>query len=185
MNFCKDDIIKIEFINNTLERNKKKAFENHIKRCSLCQQEIDELRILLPHLFSMRGPLVPNSLVKSTMDRLNKEVMGEITIPEKKTRPITKKWGFLSYSITTILVIGAYVLLTFILNLSGVQEYLSSQFGSLSVKLKGLLGIQQHGEVVFLKSIILFVSLLSLLFIPFIIENIYLLLKKKNGFNGG
>jgi hypothetical protein len=185
MNFCKDEIIKIDFINNTINKKKKKDFEKHLKRCPFCLQEIEELSVLVPPLSNIKGPPVPDSVLKSTMERFHKERLGLIALPEKKQRLTIRKWGFLFYSFTAFLVMGIFVILTYILNLSSVHQFLSSHFGSLLVKLREFMGIQQNGEVFYLKSATLFLSLLSLLFLPSIIENIYLLLKKKNGLNGG
>jgi hypothetical protein len=175
MNFCENESLKIEFINNTLGADPKKAFERHLRECPGCRQEITELRDLIPHLQAIKRPRVPDSLVQATAWRLNRE-LSEIT-PEPVTQ---KKPGSLLYSLIAGVVFTTTFLLTLILYQPGVQEWFASLFGSTLVKLQALLGVERNGGLLTFNSLILFISLLSLLFIPSIIENIYLLWRKRN-----
>jgi anti-sigma factor RsiW len=70
MRFCENEIVKLDYLNDGLDKKTHHEFERHLATCEPCRQEVDRLRQVASAVGSIPRPMPTRELVKQTRTRL-------------------------------------------------------------------------------------------------------------------
>ena len=85
----------------------------------------------------------------------------------------------LLYFFSAAAVVSATALLFFVFQIESVRAWISSWLYPSLQKIQGFLGLTTNGDVDAFQLLLLILSLSSLVLIPSIVENVYLLIRRK------
>ncbi len=183
MDLCKRDDLKFDYINASLEEKNMMLFKQHLIECENCRSEMEELPDIIESLKMINKPEVNTILVSETKEKFS-------NINKKKTIKNlfilliskSKKIKIFTYAITALLFLILSGSIFFFSNSNSIKELLNNLYGSKMASELELLNNIYHGLGQLVGISLSITVFLSLLLMPSIIENIYILYigKKKN-----
>ena len=167
MNFCEMDALKLDYINGLLSGRKKKKFQRHLDSCVTCHNEVGELAILAARLGQHPRPQA-------------EEISASLVISNTRLRPTSKRPAlFWLYFLSIAAVLSVLSLLIVAVHIEGIRVWVSSRLSGSFVKIQEFMSMTDKGETKVFQFLLLILSLSSLVLIPSIVENLYLLMRRK------
>lgn len=171
MDICLDDALKLDYLNGLLSEKDRIRFEEHLAACPGCRREIDGLRNTAAAVADLTPPSVPTAWTAAAKDRLRMKVSSLIASAPVGPAPVRRRTNIFLYALISAGVTAALVLLSWLVMGGAVQRW----FPGLSTAALGITETRT-ARTVDLAAMIL--SLYSLMFVPSIIDNIYLIVRK-------
>jgi anti-sigma factor RsiW len=171
MDVCLDESLKLDYLNGALSGRDRARFEEHLAACPGCRREIEGLRNAVTAVAGLPRPSVPPSWAAAAKDRLRSE--RSVSAPPVQASPIfaSRRTNVFQYGVISAGVTAAVVLLLRLVVGGAVQRWLPG------LSTAGL-GISDPGVARTANFVTVVISLHSLLFVPSIIDNLYLLLRR-------
>ena len=162
MNPCLDDALKLDYLNGMISERERALFEEHLVSCPECRREIAELRKAAVAVAGLTLPAVPAAWTDAAKKRLRARTCALVeTVPSSP--PSTRRsTDVFQYAAIAAGVIAGTVLLVWLVMGGVVRRWLP--------------GLSADAGP--LRLVTWVPSLLSLLFVPSIIDNIYLLVRR-------
>lgn len=171
MDICSDDALKLDYLNASLSEKDRVRFEEHLTVCPACRQEIDDLRNTAAATSGLTPPSVPEAWADAVKSRLKAKVLPlDAPIPERSA-PVRRRTNIFLYALISTGVIAVLILLSWLALGGTIQRWLPG----LSTT---ALGITEPETARVIDLVAMIVSLYSLMLVPSIIDNIYLLVRK-------
>ena len=171
MNICLDDALKLDYLNELLSEKDRVRFEEHIAACPGCRREIDGLRNTASAVADLTPPSVPDGWTDAAKDRLLEKGNSPIATVPARPAPVRRRTNIFLYALISAGVTAALVLLSWLVLGGVVQRWLPG----LST---AAMGITEPRTARTVDLVAMILSLCSLMFVPSIIDNIYLLVRK-------
>jgi len=162
MDICSDDALKLDYLNGLLSEKDRVRFEEHLAVCIECRLEIEGLRQTAAAVADLTPLSVPDAWTAAVKDRL--------AVPSRPA-PVHRITNIFLYALISAGVTAVLVLLTWLVLGGTIQRWLPG----LST---AALGITEPRAARIIDLIAMILSLYSLMLIPSIIDNIYLLVRK-------
>jgi anti-sigma factor RsiW len=171
MDICSDDALKLDYINGLLSEKDRVRFEEHLAACPECRREIDGLRNTVGAVADLTLPSVPDAWIAAVKDRF--QIKGTLSVAQVPSHPapVRQRTKVFLYALITAGVTAVLVLLTWLILGGAVQRWLPG----LSTAALGVTE-PRAARIVDLAAMIL--SLCSLMLVPSIIDNIYLVIRQ-------
>jgi anti-sigma factor RsiW len=161
MDICSDDALKLDYLNGLLSEKDRVRFEEHLATCPGCRREIDGLRNTAAAVADLATPSVPAAWTASAKGLLRTKV----------SSPVRRRTNIFLYALISAGVTAVLVLLSWLVLGGAVQRLLPG----LST---AALGITEPRAARITDVVAMILSLCSLMLVPSIIDNIYLLVRK-------
>lgn len=171
MDICSDDALKLDYLNGLLSENDRARFEEHFASCSECRREIDKLRQTAEAVSNLTPPSVPAAWTDAVKDLLRTKVSSLVAPIPGKPAPLRRRTNIFLYALISAAVTAVLVLLYWMVLGGTFQRWLPS----LSTAALGI-SDPRAARTADLAAMIL--SLFSVMLVPSIIDNIYLLVRK-------
>ena len=171
MNICLDDALKLDYLNGLLSEKDRVRFEEHLAACPGCLREIGGLHNTATAVADLTPPSVPDAWMAAAKDRLLAKRSSPIAAVPAGLAPVRRRTNIFLYALISAGVTAALVLLSWLVLGGAVQRWLPG----LST---AALGITEPRAARIIDLAALILSLSSLMFVPSIIDNIYLLARK-------
>jgi len=171
MGLCVDEALRLDYLNGTLSARERTVFEAHLAACPACRREIVELRETAAALAGLTPPSVPAAWTEAAKDRLRARSSPSVAAVPSGPAPIRRRVNVIQYAAVAAGAIAGLVVL-FRLVLGGtVQHWLPGL-------LPAALGVSEPRAARTLELVAWVVSLHSLVLVPSIIDNVYLLVRR-------
>ena len=171
MDICLDDALKLDYLNGLLSEKDQDRFEEHLAACPECRREIDGLRNTAAAVADLTPPSVPAAWTAAAKDLLRtKESHLNAPVPAGPA-PVRRRTNIFLYALISTGVTSVLILLSWLVLGGTVQRWLPG----LST---AALGITEPGAARIIDLAAMILSLYSLMLVPSIIDNIYLLVRK-------
>jgi anti-sigma factor RsiW len=171
MDICSDDALKLDYLNGSLSENDRVRFEEHLAACPECRREIDGLRHTAAAVAGLTPPSVPDAWADAAKDLLQTKESSLIAPIPERPAPLRRRTNIFLYALISAGVTAVLVLLSWLVMGGTVQRWLPG----LST---AALGITEPRVARIIDLAAMILSFCSLLFVPSIIDNIYLLVRK-------
>jgi anti-sigma factor RsiW len=168
MDICSDDALKLDYLNGLIADKDRVRFEEHLAACPGCRREIEGLRQTAAEVVDLTPPTVPNAWTTAAKDLLRIKASSLIA---PKPAPLRRKTNIFLYALISAGVIAVLILLYWLVLGGTVPRWLPG----LSTD---ALGISEPRAARAVDLVVLILSLYSLMLVPSIIDNIYLLVRK-------
>ena len=169
MDFCLDDALKLDYLNETLSERDRALFEEHLAACPGCRREIVDLRKTAAAVAGLPPPAVPAAWTAPAKDRLRAKALTAAAVPSGPAFA-RRRTNTLQYAAIAATVTGGLVLLFGLVLGAPARSWLPD--------LSAVLGIPGPSAARTAGLVILILSLHALLFVPSIIDNIYRLVRR-------
>ena len=173
MDICLDDALKLNYLNGLLSENDRNRFEEHLAACPKCRREIDGLRNTADAVAGLTPPTVPAAWTAAAKDNLRAKGSSPVDALPSRSAPIRRRTNIFLYTLISAGVTAVLVLLAWLVLGGTVQRWLPG----LSTAALGITELRT-ARIIDLAAMIL--SLYSLMLVPSIIDNIYLLVWKSS-----
>ncbi len=173
MDICLDDALKVDYLNGSLSENDRVRFEEHLATCTDCRREIEGLRQTAAAVADLTPPSVPDAWTEAAKGLLRTKESSLIAPIPERSAPVRRKTNIFLYALISAGVIAVLVFLSWLVFGGTVQRLLPG----LSTAALGITEPQAARAVDFLVTIL---SLCSLILVPSIIDNIYLLVRRSS-----
>ena len=171
MDICSDDALKLDYLNGLLSGKDRVRFEDHLAACPDCRREIEGLHQTAASVADLTPPSVPDAWTAAAKDLLRtKRSSIVVPIPERLA-PKRRRTNIFLYALISAGVTAVLALLSWLVMGGTVQRWLPG----LST---AALGISEPRAARIVELIAVILSLYSLMLVPSIIDNIYLLVRK-------
>jgi anti-sigma factor RsiW len=167
-----DDALKLDYLNGLLSEKDRVRFEEHLAACPGCQREIGGLRNTADAVAALTPPTVPAAWTAAAKDNLRAKGSSPVCAVPAGPAPVRLRTNFFLYALISAGVTAALVLLSWLILGGAVQRWLPG----LST---AALGITETRTARTVDLVAMILSLCSLMFVPSIIDNIYLLVQRK------
>ncbi len=161
MDICLDDALKLDYLNGLLSEKDRVRFEEHLADCPGCRREIVGLRNTAAAIAELKPPSVPEVWTTAAKDRL----------AHARPAPVRRRTNIFLYALISAGVTVILVLLSWLVLGGTVERWLPG----LST---AALGIAEPRAARIIDLVAMILSLYSLMLVPSIIDNIYLLVWK-------
>jgi len=173
MDICLDDALKLDYLNRLLSENDRDRLEEHLATCPECRREIDGLRHTAAAIADLTPPSVPEAWTAAIKERLRTMDSSPVDALPSRTAPIRQRTNIFLYALISAGVTAVLVLLAWLVLGGTVQRWLPG----LST---AALGITEPRAARIIDLAAMILSLYSLMLVPSIIDNIYLLVWKSS-----
>ena len=173
MDICSDDALKLDYLNGSLSENDRVRFEEHLAACADCRREIEGLRQTAAAVADLTPPSVPDAWIDAAKDFLRTKESSLIAPIPERPGPVRRRTNIFLYALISAGVIAALGFLSWLVLGGTVQRWRPG----LSTAALGITEPQTARTVDLLATIL---SLYSLILVPSIIDNIYLLVRKSS-----
>ncbi len=171
MDICLDNALKLDYLNGLLSEKDRVRFEEHLAACPECRREIDGLRHTAAAVADLTPPSVPDAWIDAAKDLLRTKESSLIAPIPERPAPLRRRTNIFLYALISAGVTAVLVFLSWLVLGGTVQRWLPG----LST---AALGITESGAARTVDLVAMILSLYSLMLIPSIIDNIYLLVRK-------
>ena len=171
MDICSDDALKLDYLNGLLSQEDRHRFEEHIAGCPACRRELDGLCNTAAAVADLTPPSVPPDWTAATKDLLRKKASSLITPFPSKPALGRRRTNIFLYALISVVVTAVLALLSWLVLGGTVQRWLPG----LST---AALGITEPRAARAVDLIAMILSLYSLMLVPSIIDNIYLVIRQ-------
>jgi anti-sigma factor RsiW len=171
MDICLNDALKLDYLNGLLSEKDRVRFEEHLAACPGCRREIDGLRNTAAAIADLTPPSVPDAWTAAAKDRLLTKGSSPVAAVPAGLAPVRRRTNIFLYALISAGVTAALVLLSWLVLGGAVQRWLPG----LST---AALGITEPRAARTVDLAAMIISLYSLMLVPSIIDNIYLLVRK-------
>jgi anti-sigma factor RsiW len=171
MDFCLDDALKLDYLNGMLSERERTLLEGHLAACPGCRREIVELRKTAAAVASLTHPSVPAAWTVAAKDRLRAKSAPPVAAVPLSLPPTRRRTDVYQYAMIAAGAIVGLVLLFWLIMGGTVQRWLPG----LST---AALGISDPRAARTVNLVAWVLSLHALIFVPSIIDSIYLLVQR-------
>jgi anti-sigma factor RsiW len=171
MDICSDDALKLDYLNGLLSEKDRVRFEEHLAVCIECRLEIEGLRQTAAAVADLTPPSAPDAWIDAAKDLLRTKESSLIAPIPEKPAPVRRGTNIFLYALISTGVIVVLAFLSWLVLGGTVQRWLPG----LSTAALGITEPRAARAVDLLATIL---SLYSLMLVPSIIDNIYLLVRK-------
>jgi anti-sigma factor RsiW len=171
MDFCLDEALKLDYLNELLSEKERTLFEEHIAFCPGCRQEILELRKTAAAVGGLTSPSVPAAWTAAAKDRLRAKRSSPVAAIPLSPAPTRRGTNVFQYTVIAAGVTAGLVFLLWLVMSGAVQRWLPG-FSAAA------LGVSEPRAARTVDLIAWILSLHTLLFVPSIIDNIYRLVRR-------
>jgi hypothetical protein len=165
-----DDALKLDYLNAVLSDRERTLFEKHLAACPECRRQIAELRKTAAAVASLTPPSVPATWTDAAKNRLRATSCSAIAGIPLVTPSTRRRTDVFQYAVIAAGVIAGLVLFLWL-----------AMGGTVQPRLPGLstaLGISEPRAARTLDLVTWILSLHAIMFVPAIIDNIYLLVRR-------
>jgi anti-sigma factor RsiW len=173
MDNCSDDALKLDYVNGLLSETDRIRFEEHLAACPECRREIDGLRSTASAVSDLTPPSIPAAWIDAAKGVLRTKASSPVTPVPGRPATARRRTNIFLYALISAGVTAALVLLSWLVLGGTIQRWLP---GLSTVAL----GITEPRAVRIIDLAAMILSLYSLMLVPSIIDNIYLLVWKNS-----
>ncbi len=171
MSTCKDDTIKLDYLNGLLSGAARARMEKHLAVCPDCRRELDALRSVLDSLASLPRPVASEAWGTAAKARLRE---ASACAPQflPGCSPGRNRMDIFQYVLIAAGITASAGILFWLVAAGVIEQW----FPGLS---KAAYGISAPRDGRTVQIVVSILSLHALLFIPSIIENLYQLVRRR------
>jgi anti-sigma factor RsiW len=166
MDSCRDDALKLDYLNGLLSGKARALFEGHLAACPGCRREIAELRKTAAAVAGLTAPSVPEAWTAAAKARLRAETRSAGAAVPPGPAAARRGSGALRYALIAAGVTGTLVLLLWLVLAGTVRRWLPGLSAD-------ALGISAPRAARTVDLIAWVLSLHALAVVPSIIDGIY------------
>ncbi len=171
MDICSDDALKLDYLNALLSGKDRVRFEDHLAACPDCRREIEGLRQTAAAVADLTPPSVPDAWTAAAKDLLRTKRSSIVAPIPERPAPKRRRTNIFLYALISAGVTAVLGFLSWLVLGGTVQRWIPG----LSTAALGITDPRAARTVDLLATIL---SLYSLMLVPSIIDNIYLLVRK-------